>query len=142
VAVDRPAGAARRRLYPGTGHDLHLVVVQPGNYRCLWYDFPAGAIDDMPRLPRLAAVTTSVTPLAAESRLRCEVRLETRELADVFTNLAEDVAGAVATAASHEAGVRALLDRLERWRRLLQAAPVEGLTSAERRGLFGELHVL
>lgn len=142
AAAGRPAGTARRRLHPGSGHDLHLVVLQPGNQRCLWYEFPADAVDDRPDLPTLACVTISVTPDTAGGRMRFEMKLDTNELADVFTNLAEDVAGAVAAAAGHQAGVRTLLDRLELWRRLLKTGPPQGLTSAERRGLYGELHVL
>jgi hypothetical protein len=142
AAAGRSAGAARQRLHPGSGHDLYLAVRQPGDQRCLWYDFPEGAIDEGRALPKLTAVEVTFAPHDSDDRLRCEMRLESTYLADVFTRLAEDVAGAVAAALGHEAGVRALLDRLELWRRLLQAGPLTGLSLPERRGLYGELYVL
>ena len=142
VAAGRGTGSAVRRLYPESGHDLYLAVRQPSRQRCLWYVFPASAIGDHHSPPALSSVEVSISPDSADDRLRCEMRLTNSALADVFTRLAVDVAGAVASAVTHVAGVRALFERLELWRRLLQSGTPGGLSPAECRGLYGELHVL
>lgn len=142
AAAGRYSGAAWRRLYPHSGHNLYMAVRQPGDRRCLWYDFPTDAIGDDQKVPTLRSVAVSIRPHDIDDRLRCEMRLDSSDLAEVFTRLVEDFSGAVSEAVSDEAGVRALLDRLERWRRLLQTGPSTGLSLTERRGLFGELYVL
>jgi hypothetical protein len=141
AAGRRSPGAARRRLHPDSRHDLYIALSWPGEQRATWYEFPADALPDDTRIPTLRSVAVTVGPAGGDLR-RCEIRLENPDLADVFTRLVEDVSSAVAAASGDAAGVRALLDRLERWRRLLEPGPDAGLTLAERRGLFGELHVL
>lgn len=69
------------------------------------------------------------------------VILKEPRFADVFTALAEDLAGRVGDASdpAEQAGV--FLGQLARWQKFLSASQ-EGLGDEEQRGLWGELHFL
>lgn len=134
------AGVAVRRIAPSSGHDLFVGVRFPGRKRQLIvevasHDWPADSV-----LPEFKALTGSV--VEAGGTTKASIELESAALNDVFTALANDVAHHVATAATPSAGVRALIERLERWRRLLEPDSSGGMTLEERRGLYGELTVL
>jgi hypothetical protein len=142
AADRRRSGAAWRRLYPDSNHDIYIAVTRPGDHRALWYDFPSYVLPDDRLLPALRHVAVEVRDRELDGWSRCEIKLESRDLGAVFSRLVDDISSAVAVTSSDGAGVRALFDRLERWRRLLQGGSGGGLNLAERRGLFGELHVL
>jgi len=69
------------------------------------------------------------------------VRLRTSDYVDVFTSLAEDVAGRIADAPTASLAADALLARLRRWQKFL-AAGTGGLSPERQRGLYGELYSL
>lgn len=137
------AGVAWRRIHAGSGHDLYIAVRQPGDERTLWFDFPADAIQDRSVIASLRAVKVGVSRRNDDPAiLRCEMALTSPDLADVFSRLVEDVAAAIAAQTSDDAATEVLLNRLARWRRLLEEKSPQGLTGEERRGLYGELFIL
>lgn len=137
------AGVAWRRIHADSGHDLYIAVRQPGDQRCLWFDFPSDAIEDRSAIASLRSVQVELGHNSDDGRtLRCEMLLTSTDLADVFSSLVEDVSAAVAAQRSDASAAEALLTRLARWRRLLEKSSPQGLTAEERRGLYGELVVL
>lgn len=133
-------GVAVRRIAPSSGHDLHVGVRFPSRQRQLIVDVPLDAWPPDLTLPVFKSLDGSTT--SNGSKLKATIELQDRALGDVFTALANDVAGHVAASLGHAAGVIALVERLERWRRLMEPDAGGGLTLEERRGLFGELRVL
>lgn len=61
--------------------------------------------------------------------------------ADVFYVLVDDLVESIIINQGLEAGSRAAMTRLHRWKRLLEAS-TQGLSKSAQRGLFGELSVL
>lgn len=133
-------GVALRRIAPSSGHDLFIGVRFPARARQLIVESPADAWPADLTLPTFKSLATSSS--ADEAGVRAVVELADDSLRDVFTALASDVAQHVASAHGPEAGVQALVQRLGRWRRLMEPDSGGGMTLDERRGLFGELLVL
>jgi hypothetical protein len=140
-AVRDSVGTARLRMVPESGHDIFIAVIQPGNRRSLWLEFPSTSIDADLSLPSLRAVEVVVTSAGMPGRTRCQITLADLDLAPVFDVLVRDIASSIASTSGDEEAVQAMVGRLERWRRLLEAGSL-GLTRDERRGLVGELLVL
>jgi Putative PD-(D/E)XK family member, (DUF4420) len=135
-------GAAWTRIQAEGPHDLYIAVLQPGQQRSIWYDFPAAVFSLDEAAPKLRSVRVTFRPRDEDADvIRCQVTLESPDLNEVFGSLASDVITAIGVTLDDEAGVNALFTRLNRWRRLLESEQAAGLSRQERRGLFGELFV-
>lgn len=133
-------GVAVRRIAPSSGHDLFVGVRFPARHRQLIVEVPSDAWPTDLTLPVFKSLNASTT--SDGKIVKATIELRDHALGDVFTALANDVAGHVAASKGHAAGVTALVERLERWRRLMEPDAGGGMTLEERRGLFGELRVL
>ncbi len=133
-------GVAVRRIAPSSGHDLYVGVRFPACYRQLIVEVPSDAWPTDLTLPVFKSLNAST--ISSGATLKVTIELQNHVLGDVFTALANDVAAHVAASKAHAAGVTALIERLERWRRLMEPDSGGGMTLEERRGLFGELRVL
>lgn len=132
-------GEVRRRIHPESAADLWLVVYVPSQTRALRVavDETTGELDDLPTGSGIQTRLGSVPGVG----LALEVSLTNRVYADLFDALAEDIAAAASTA-PHAADVPALVaTRVRRWQAFLREH-LEGLSSEQQRGLYGELHVL
>lgn len=69
------------------------------------------------------------------------IGLSTANYVDVFYVLVDDLVESIITNQGLEAGSRAVMTRLHRWKRLLEASS-QGLSKSAQKGLFGELNVL
>jgi len=136
-----PSGWAKMRVYHQSGHDLWLGVKQPQLFRALLYVIPVQKAPHPKQLPQLRHMNVLIAPYD-EEHVEVQITLEDPHLSDVFSVLARDIAGCISQAASTEAGVRALIDRLAHWRDLLQPHSDRGLSREKRRGLYGELYLL
>lgn len=132
-------GQVSRRLLPSSGHDLHARLDLADRSRTLRYTCPWTG-DPPTQLPQSQAVRTRAG--ISGGVLRVDVTLTDPLFASPFTSLANDVAGATASATSHDAALTALLTRLEHWQELLARLRENGMDPQQRRGLFGELHTL
>jgi hypothetical protein len=137
--TSRP-GLAVRRIAPTSGHELFLGLRFPSRHPQLIVEVPQDFWPYDVTLPVFRALAATVDE--AGGVVKATIELQDPALKDVFTALANDVALHVAATSSHTAGVTALIERLERWRRLMEPDSGGGMTLAERRGLFGELRVL
>ena len=134
------AGVAVRRIEPASAHDLFVGVRFPGRRRQLVVDVPADAWPSDLALPVFKSLNAATSDNG--TIMKATIELQDPSLGDVFNALVNDVAQHVAASAGHAAGVAALVERLERWRRLMEPDSGGGMTLEERRGLFGELRVL
>ena len=61
---------------------------------------------------------------------------------DIFTVLCEDLITSIASETNEKKLVKEILNRFEKWKSLFNKIGLQGLTSEEQRGLFGELYFL
>jgi hypothetical protein len=145
--LDRAAGAgtARRRLLPTCPYDLFLAVRHPPGIRMLTLRVPRATavgpvLRGIGRLPSTSGLELELVTLSDGAR-ELQLSLGDTTLVDVFNVLVSDVATAVA-AAPDGTGTLCLIERVDRWIRLLRSLGETGMTAERQRGLFGELHML
>lgn len=133
-------GTASRRVAPESAHDLHIAVQFPSHKRSFFMDVPSTSWQYERPLPTFKFLETSVGTAGASTRVA--VTLGHTSLTDVFTALVNDLVINICRFNNMEDGIEELYTRMERWKRLLEASHLGGLTLQERRGLYGELKVL
>jgi hypothetical protein len=127
-----------RLARPISGHPLFAAV--SGGRRALLLRVSASAIP--PRSDWPACTGLDVLAISLDGHAYLGVMLKEARFADVFAALAEDLARRIDAAdAGPTAVVEVFLGQLRRWQRFL-ASKVEGLSPAEQRGLWGEIHLL
>jgi hypothetical protein len=127
-----------RLARPVGGHPLFAAV--SGGRRALLLRAAASAIP--PRSAWPACTGLDVLSVVLDGHAYLGVMLKEPRFADVFSALAEDLARRIdAAEPGPAAAVGVFLGQLRRWQRFL-ASKAEGLTPAEQRGLWGELHLL
>ena len=67
------------------------------------------------------------------------VSLITRQYADIFTVLCEDLISSISSVTSESLLIKELFNRFEKWISLFEQASMQGLTHESQIGLFGEL---
>jgi hypothetical protein len=129
-------GLVRRRLTDE--HELDIFLVNDPVSRVLALEvhlLPAGL-----RLPAVeVGDVVNVEHFDTEGVLR--IGLLSADYADVFYVLVDDLVDSVIENSGLAAGGRALMLRLRRWERLLEASS-KGMSLSAQKGLFGELTVL
>lgn len=132
-------GSWRLRLArPVGGHPLFAAV--SSGRRALLLRVNVSAIP--PRSTWPACTGLDVLSVILDDHAYIGVMLKEPRFADVFAALAEDLAGRIESAEPKPAAlVGVFLGQLRRWQRFL-ASKAEGLSPAEQRGLWGELHLL
>lgn len=134
--VDRP----RRRIHPESSQNLFLQLSFPDRHRQLALVLPPGTnVDSATQATRALIVRQLLEPTSTILVIElCEP-----DLGQVFDALVDDVAAQVAATDTTDAAVAVVTVRLAHWsdlfRRLRSGV---ALDDDERRGLFGELHVL
>jgi len=127
-----------RLARPVSGHPLFAAV--SGGRRALLLRVSASAIP--PRSAWPACTGLDVLAISLDGHAYLGVMLKETRFADVFAALAEDLARRIDAAdPGPAASVAVFLGQLRRWQRFL-ASKVEGLSPAEQRGLWGEIHLL
>jgi hypothetical protein len=133
---EKQEGSVRRRLTDE--HELDVFLVHDPVGRVL-----ALEVRNLPDGLRLPAVEVGdvldVDFISSDGVLR--VRLLAQDFSDVFYVLVDDLVETVIGNPGRAMGGRAVLLRLHRWERLLEASS-KGLSDAAQKGLFGELYVL
>ena len=134
---------SRLRVAPSSPHDLFIGLMQPGNRLFFWYDVPVGTIPAEYQLPALRAIRTSIDAVPDHpSIVRIGFELMKSELRDVYKAMVNDLIGAISAAPDADSGLSVLETRTERWQSLLKNDSQAGLSTADRRGLIGELMIL
>lgn len=144
AASARGHGLLVRRIAPHAVADLHVAVERPAGARVL-----------LVRLPRQEAEAAAVDLGCAGIEVRLYqlgagthddsgvgVRLADDAFADLFAPLAGDLVGHLAALPRAADAGPALVERLLRWRKLLERVGPDGLGHEAQRGLYGELRFL
>ena len=144
AASARGHGLLVRRVAPHAAADLHVAVERPAGARVL-----------LVRLPRQEAETAAVDLGCAGIEVRLYqlgagthddpgvgVRLADDGFADLFAPLAGDLVGHLAALPRAADAGPALIERLLRWRKLLERVGPDGLGQEAQRGLYGELRFM
>ena len=127
-----------RLARPVGGHPLFAAV--SGGRRALLLRSLASTIP--PRSDWPICTGLDVLALSLDGHAYLGVMLKEARFTDVFAALAEDLARRIDAAEPGPAtAVGVFLGQLRRWQRFL-ASKAEGLSPAEQRGLWGELHLL
>ena len=133
---ENPIGVVRRRLTDEHELDIYLVN-DPVNqlYALEIHSLPPGL-----RLPEVeVGDILEVTLLEQTGVLR--IALLASPYTDVFLVLIDDLVDSIVCRPGLEAGAKAVLFRLRRWERLLEASS-KGMSLSAQKGLIGELKVL
>lgn len=134
--IDRP----RKRIHPEGIQNLFLQLSHPDRRRQLALILPAGtSVGTATQSTRALTVCETYYPGSTS----LVIELCDPDLDQVFDALVDDVASQVAASDSSETAVDILAVRLAHWTDLfrhLGSSP--SLNDDERRGLFGELHIL
>ncbi|MEW2345932.1 PD-(D/E)XK motif protein [Streptomyces griseoaurantiacus] len=137
-------GRSTRRLFPESGHDIHVGVSQPGRQRMLLVRGGSRAVDRA--RPLLAGLREthglSLSCSSVTSReFELQISLTAGELREVFTPLAEDIAR-TSKDASQETVLERAVRRFTHWQQLMRSVGTQGLGREARLGLYGELRLL
>ncbi|MFI0826698.1 PD-(D/E)XK motif protein [Streptomyces roseolus] len=139
------SGRSMRRLFPESGHDIHVSVSHPSLRRMLLLRTDARSAESVRRgiqsLPRTAGLELSLSAVSVH-QYELQVVLTEEDLGEVFTPLAADIAGAMKEAPTPQSAAEAVLSRFGRWQQLLRSVLRDGLSREARWGLFGELYFL
>jgi hypothetical protein len=133
------AGWLIRFALPSPALPLLVALEVTQRRRALLLPMSTNAIPPRRDWPECGGLEIFTVALSGQPHLG--VRLVDQSASDVFNALAEDVAPRVAQSANARAAASALLGRLRRWQKFLQAG-TSGLTPSAHRGLYGELHTL
>jgi hypothetical protein len=129
-------GIMRRRLTDE--HDLNIHLVSNRISHVVYLEV-GGLASDI-QIPEVELGDVLDVQLLSEiGTLKIELLAE--NYSDVFYVLIDDLVDAAIKAQGAEAGGLAIMQRLRRWERLLEAS-LHGLSKSAQKGLFGELHVL
>ena len=80
--------------------------------------------------------------LLREGVVKICLAMSNRSFEEIFSALAADILSKVLTAGGDKKAAEILVSRLAHWQKFMQAAGVEGLTTEQQTGLFGELSIL
>jgi hypothetical protein len=137
-------GRSTRRLFPESGHDIHVGVSHPGRQRMLLVRGGSRAVDrvrpllvDLRETHGLGLSCSSVS----NREFELQISLTAGELREVFTPLAEDIARTSKDASSETVLERAVR-RFAHWQQLMRSVGSQGLGREARLGLYGELRYL
>lgn len=132
-------GEVRRRIHPESVADLWLVVYSPGLVRALRVAVdPASA--DLGDLPSGSGIDVRCNTVVGTGDV-LEIQLISHTYEDIFDAFVADMASTAAGAQDAASVPSLVAARVRRWQAFLREH-IEGLTSQQQRGLFGELHVL
>jgi hypothetical protein len=134
-------GLVERRVDAEARLDIHLAVRKPENLRCLLVS-AHGTPTPMPPPVTTRGLEWRLLPDADQDRCLLLVTLNEAHFSDIFTALAGDLIGRLRHAPDDAGSLLEALARLERWRRLLEAAGADGLGWEHQIGLYGELWFL
>ncbi len=137
------SGLLVRRYSASISPDVFAAIRAPEKRRCLAClinnsNLPLGLTDGDFRDMNIEVLPEVTNP----DKSFLLVALVNNDLKDIFSVLCEDLINSMATEDDEKKLITELLNRLEKWRSLLEKAAFPGLTGEEQRGLFGELYML
>lgn len=133
------------RIAPDGRWDFWVALVKPGDTRALLMGLgkPVPALSTpLPASRGFSTRLAASVPPGLRTASLLEVHLDNPAFQDIFDVLIGDLVRAAEQHLEESGAVQAVLGQLRKWQRFVQKVPPEGLSSEQRRGLFGELYVL
>ena len=132
------------RRYSGTIlPNVYLALKVPENIRCIAASISVSIQPDLSGFVKINDIAVELTP--DETRPNKNIlllKLLNTEHSDIFSVLCEDLMNSISTITDEAKLVKSLLNRYEKWKSLFDKTLLEGLSSEEQRGLFGELYFI
>jgi hypothetical protein len=138
----RGVGLVTRRLDSAAPYGILAGVEHPANVRALVLEVPADAIGPAPwpRARGFEVLPVAVSP-GPKGTVQLQLRCVDRAWSDVFSALSSDLVNRLEKEPSAAAAVVSLRKRLSVWHAFFQRG-VNGLSSEQQKGLFGEVWCL
>ncbi|MBC7568679.1 MAG: PD-(D/E)XK motif protein [Spirosoma sp.] len=137
-------GVFRRVRYDAASPcDVYLGLKTPENQRLLAIRLPMALAKNMGNVPEFRGVRVEkIADTDNADRFFLNLLLTDPALAEVFDVLLTDLIGQLLPIAKPAEVVRIFLNQLARWEELFGRYSAGGLSTAEQKGLFGELYLL
>ena len=133
----------RRRYLPDGAYDFFLSVDSVSRTRALLLGLGTGDIHVPEQLPQARGFSMEVVdvmlPGPGSATTALQLSLLQLSYADIFDALVEDVATSANSKANLQSAVTGVIDRVSRWKQLLDDLPADGLGGSAQLGLYGEL---
>lgn len=146
LTQDPPAGATGlflRRFHEAAGPDVHLGHSAPERKRLIALRLPRKDAPSGVAGVKLRGLSVDLVTDTSPAHALLTLTLDNLLFADLFDVLLADIIPHVERAgADGRARGQAFVTRLQHWRALFDHFHPEGLTLAQRRGLFGELVII
>lgn len=136
-------GLLLRRYSASVLPDVYVALRQPSKFRCIALRLRTGKAFNYSKYADLKDINIELIPDEKDStRHYLLILLSSQQHKDVFSTLSEDLIYGISNLSGDDIIIKELLNRLEKWKSLFNKASLQGLSSEEQRGLFGELYFL
>lgn len=137
------AGLLLRRYAASVLPDVYVALRQPEKLRCIALRLQSEVRINLSRYSNLKDITLEIIPDEKNNTKHyLLILLSSQQHKDVFSTLCEDLIYGISNVTGEDRIVKELLNRFEKWKSLFDKAGLQGLSSEEQRGLFGELYFL
>jgi hypothetical protein len=137
------SGLLLRRFSGSALADIYIALKGAEKLRCIATVVSKEILIDIDVFDNLKDISVEVL---IEERFKDKniliFTLHNNEHSDIFSVLAEDLLSSVEVETNEKKLVKTLLNRYEKWKSLFDKLALNGLSSEEQRGLFGELFFL
>ena len=123
--------------------DVFIAIQQPEKLLCIATSISSEVEFNISSFSNLQELQLDVLPHANQKSKNLLIfKLVNNQHKDIFAVLCEDLISSISSETNEKKLVATLLNRFEKWKSLFNKFALEGLTSEEQRGLFGELYFL
>ena len=136
-------GLLLRRYSGAVLPDVYVAMQQPEKMLCICISISYSIEVSISSYSNLQEIQVDLYPSPTQVGKNTLVfKLLNFQHKDIFTVLCEDLIASIATETNERKLVKEILNRFEKWKSLFNKIGLQGLTSEEQRGLFGELYFL
>lgn len=136
-------GILLRRYSASVLPDVYVALRQPNKLRCIALRLRTANKINYSNYADLKDINLEIIPDEKDSSKHyLLILLSSQQHKDVFSTLSEDLINGIRNLSGDDTIVKELLNRLEKWKSLFDKASLQGLSSEEQTGLFGELYFL
>lgn len=137
------SGLLLRRFSPEILPEAYVALKVPEKQKAIAIKMSTDLIPDISRYVGLKDIgIQSIRDERDLTRSTLLFTLVSNQHQDVFAVLCEDLILSIASTTDEKRISGILLNRIEKWKSLFETASLQGLTSEEQRGLYGELYML
>lgn len=136
-------GLLLRRYSGSVLPDVYVAMQHPERLLCICVSINQSIEVNISTFSNLQEIQVDLYPSLNEADKNILVfKLLNFQHKDIFTVLCEDLITSIANETNERKLVKEILNRFEKWKSLFNKISLQGLSSEEQRGLFGELYFL